>query len=279
MHSKPDGLDHEPCLRPPSTLGKYLYYLISAVRILAGLKSPYRVLPAFVYPTRPYGMTVELRRSGLKFRVRNAMDIWAIKETFLDRFYERYGVAVGAGWTIVDIGAGIGDYTIFAAARHPDTVVYAFEPTPDSFELLQENVAANHIGSVQAFQQAVWNTTGQLLLNISSGDANRHTTLPESRSLSDSLVECVSLDEVFSRLEISHCNVLKMDCEGAEFPILLGAAASTLEKIGCIVMEFHDGITDYDHRDLAAYLNTHGFAVNLYPNRVHAQIGFLRATR
>jgi len=43
----------------------------------------------------------ERRRLG----VRGPMDIWIAKETYLDRFYERYGTPIGDGWAIIDVGA------------------------------------------------------------------------------------------------------------------------------------------------------------------------------
>ncbi len=65
------------------------------------------------------------------------MDVWSVKETFVDRFYERYGAPVGEGWTVMDIGGGIGDFSIFAAYDKPSNQIYAFEPYPGSFTLLR----------------------------------------------------------------------------------------------------------------------------------------------
>jgi hypothetical protein len=58
------------------------------------------------------------------------MDV-ELKETLLDRFYERSGLPYRIGWTIVDIGVGIDDYTIFAAHGREQARVMAFEPFPD----------------------------------------------------------------------------------------------------------------------------------------------------
>jgi len=41
--------------------------------------------------------------------------------------------------TVVDAGANVGVFSIFAAIRHPDSTIYAFEPTPSTFEALKEN--------------------------------------------------------------------------------------------------------------------------------------------
>jgi len=52
------------------------------------------------------------------------MDIRSIKEAFIDRFYERYyGTVSENGLRFIDIGAGIGESTSFAAIEHPNTFV------------------------------------------------------------------------------------------------------------------------------------------------------------
>ena len=73
------------------------------------------------------------------------MDVWSIKETFLDRFYEKYGFTIQPNWKIIDIGAGIGDYTLYTATAQPNSQVFAFEPYPKSLVLMQENLRLNSI--------------------------------------------------------------------------------------------------------------------------------------
>ena len=63
-------------------------------------------------------MIIRLRGSGLQFRVRTAMDVWVIKETCLDRDYE-YGMVLQDNWTIIDIGAGLGDFYDVCGAAQP----------------------------------------------------------------------------------------------------------------------------------------------------------------
>jgi hypothetical protein len=67
---------------------------------------------------------------------------------------------------VLDIGGGIGDYTLFAACAAPHGKVFAFEPFPGSFALLQENLAANHAGPVQAFAEAIWSQAGARRLRL-----------------------------------------------------------------------------------------------------------------
>jgi tRNA1(Val) A37 N6-methylase TrmN6 len=47
----------------------------------------------------------------------------------------------GAGLTIVDIGANVGAFSIWASLRWPDSVVHGYEPHPQTFEILRRNLA------------------------------------------------------------------------------------------------------------------------------------------
>jgi hypothetical protein len=76
--------------------------------LLFGFDNPILLAKIYLNPTYPGTKTVRLSSRGLHFRVRGAMDVWSIKETFLDRFYEKYGFTIQPNWKIIDIGAGIG---------------------------------------------------------------------------------------------------------------------------------------------------------------------------
>jgi amino acid adenylation domain-containing protein/FkbM family methyltransferase len=63
------------------------------------------------------------------------------EEIFLKRGYERGGVAIPAGDTVViDVGANIGMFTLYVSSRNPRAKIYAIEPIPDVCEKLRENV-------------------------------------------------------------------------------------------------------------------------------------------
>jgi FkbM family methyltransferase len=211
------------------------------------------------------------------------MDVWSIKESNLDRFYERYGSPIGEGWTIIDIGAGLGDFTIFAAHGHPTNQVFGFEPFNESFELLKQNLRHNRIDNVQVFQMAVAGQSGQMALDLTGGEplqiqsSGAATTIQaEGNRL---LVESVSLDDLFARHKLERCDLLKLDCEGSEYQILFNASKAALRRIQRIIMEYHDDVVGYDHRQMRSFLESKGFAVKVYDNFVHKNLGYLYGQR
>ncbi len=263
-------------------LTKYTYYLTSIFKLLTGFQNWPLVLRVFLgfVPEGPY--TVRLRQRGLQFRVRGAMDIWILKETFLDRFYEKYSAPVEAGWQVLDVGAGLGDFSLFAATAHPSSTVYAFEPFPESIALLRENMLLNGVANVRPFQEAVGAETGTLALDLSGGEPLQlQSHQPEAAELPEAhlVTPSVSLAHALARVDGGRCDLLKMDCEGAEYPILFNAPDETLQQVDRIVMEYHDNVTAHTHQDLAAFLREKGFRVQVFPNPVHAYLGFLFASR
>jgi FkbM family methyltransferase len=260
-------------------LRKYSYYLFSIMELFSGFENPALILRIFIGKKAAGSKTIRLR-SGLAFRVRGAMDVWSIKETFLDRFYERCGFVVQPGWTVIDVGAGLGDFTLFAA-RVENTRVLAFEPFPESFTLLKENVALNQAKNIDIFPEAVGSVEGTLLLDLAGGEPlqfqsrNSPITQPDSQIA----VRARALSEAILQTKQGTCDLLKLDCEGAEYDILMKSSPETLAKIQRIVLEYHDGVTAYSHHDLVQLLHGRGFKVQSFPNPVHGNLGYLRAER
>lgn len=261
---------------------KYGYYLLSIFKLLFRFDDPILLVKIFLNLTPPGIKTVRLRGGRrLQFKVRGAMDIWSIKETFLDRFYEKYGFTIQPGWTMIDIGAGVGDYTSYVAIAQPDIRVFAFEPYPESFALMKENLRLNGISNVQVFDEAIGAASGELVLDLSSGEPLQYQSqLENAVKVNKGLpVKSLSLVDALTKLELESCDLLKLDCEGAEYAILFSTPQAVLERIRRIVMEYHDNLNQYDHIDLTNFLNERGFQVESFPNPVHSYLGYLRALR
>jgi FkbM family methyltransferase len=209
------------------------------------------------------------------------MDAWIMKETCLDRDYEVNCVHIRDNWTVVDIGAGIGDFAVGVAKEHPNCRVYACEPFPESFSLFKENIELNAVQNVSEFQIAIGSESAEMTL-AATGDAVQHTTTDSTvagNAASRIKVQSLSLTDFFEVNRIEHCNFLKLDCEGCEFEILLNAGSEILQKIDHICLEYHDGFTEFSHHDLVDYLEQNGFRVAAIPNPVHKYLGFLHASR
>lgn len=258
------------------------YYGYSIIQIFVHFKNWPSLVPLFLGRSSSGQKKLIIRRPFIEMIVRSAMDVWSVKETLIDQFYTRYGAPVQDGWTVVDIGAGIGDYCVHATYENPEVNLYAFEPFPGSFAVLQRNLALNGIENVTAYQKAVWSTTGELQLDLTMGEPlqfNSQEPRPETTGRVTVTVEAVSLEDVISSEKIKIVNLLKMDCEGAEYEILLSTPASTFEKIERIIMEYHDVDAERTHSVLTRFLEAQGYRVTCHKNFVHKDIGYLFAQR
>jgi FkbM family methyltransferase len=266
----------------PNPIRKYTYYLRSIITLLTGIREWPLVVRVFLGAAPPGEKIIHLRRSGLRLKVRGPMDIWSVKEALLDRFYQRFGTEIGDGWTIIDIGAGIGEFTLAAAYAHPQNRVYAFEPFAESFALLEENLDLNRMSSVIAYPQAVGARTGSLLLDLSGGEPLQLQSIQGAGELASQdlrLISSLSLADVFARLDLMRIDLLKLDCEGSEYPIFFSAQPEHLERIRRVILEYHDGAGGHTHQELADHLVKHGFQVRITRNWVHAHLGYLYAWR
>ena len=192
------------------------------------------------------------------------------------------GTSIGPDWTVLDIGGGIGDFAIYAAIQSPKTTVYTYEPTPESFQLLKENIKLNNLENVIPYQKAIWSNNGKLSLDTSVGEPIQY----QSKRIENSTdkpatiieIESISLEDALDSTGVAICNLLKIDCEGAEYEILFNTPDETLERIERIVMEYHDS-SDGNHQQIFDFLTKKGFGVQIHPNYVHHHLGYLYATR
>jgi FkbM family methyltransferase len=257
------------------------YYLSSIPTLLLGFENWWVIGLRLLGVGGPGDTILRLRKSGLRFRVRTAMDVWVVKEVCLDRDYERGGLQPQDGWTIIDVGAGIGDFSISLAARYSRSRVIALEPFPRSFRALQENVALNRLDNVTALPYALGAASGPQRLRAGAAEPGQSSTARVGRGVAEKPEEVPgrSLAALFEDLGIERCDALKMDCEGAEYEILMSSDDATLRKIENLAVEYHDTYTEHEHGELVAFLEEKGYAVRTRASPAHREIGFLYASR
>jgi FkbM family methyltransferase len=133
-------------------------------------------------------------------------------------------------WIVADVGAAIGQFTIFAATL-PVACVHAFEPSGANFETLSENVVLNARNDrVRSHKIAFSNADSESMFET--------TTSNWVSGLSDKGSERVSvrtLSGEFERLGLSHVSVLKINVAGFEPPVL-EAAQDFLAKGGADIL-------------------------------------------
>lgn len=206
-----------------------------------------------------------------------------IHAAVVERNEYRLPARLKRGSVVVDIGAHAGIFSHFALDRGAGTV-YAFEPEPANFEQATRNLAA--FGArVKLARRAVWRSdipAGPLHFWRSDDPANAGggTVIWETNG---PVVESIQFDEVVASIG-TRIDLLKIDCEGAEFPILL--TSKRLAAIDRIVGEYHElraeppqharvhGYPEFTVDALVNVLTQAGFVVSLEPQAT-GQLGDL----
>lgn len=166
--------------------------------------------------------------------------------------------------TIFDIGAHVG----LAAKRYrelfPRATIHCFEPFPESFEILSRSVGT--LGPIELHQLALAASRGQadfsvnrnsatnsLLASDAGADVYWQTDTPQT--LGKLRVTTRTLDDFVDEHSISSIDVLKMDVQGAEYDVLLGAS-NTLDRhaIRLIYMELITAPTYLGQHRIREYL-------------------------
>jgi FkbM family methyltransferase len=124
-----------------------------------------------------------------------------------------------------DIGANLGAFSIALARLAPRARVLCFEPIPNTFQLLEQNVRENNLGNVTCFARAVCDEIGTVrFTNQDAGSAINSLVSAGSADPARTVeVPAITLDQFCDEQRISGFDFLKIDAEGAEPRILRGA--------------------------------------------------------
>lgn len=172
-----------------------------------------------------------------------------IKETWVENVYHIVRGDLDDTGVLIDLGANIGSVSVYAAAlndeneQNPDlprVKVIAVEPEPDNLRYLQQNIDDNGVADdVVIYPVAVSQHQGTGYIVEKQGNSTLEFT-PQPKSTK---IPVVRLIDVFADNNLSYCDVLKMDIEGAEYSVIAGADLDTLRKVKYITLEF-DAATD-----------------------------------
>ena len=157
------------------------------------------------------------------------------------------------GGDFLDIGANIGSFTLIASEQERARV-YAFEPHPETFRLLQCNVELNRRNNINLFNVALGQREGQAFLTDEPGSAGNHIASHEGeRTVA---VPCNRADTICAQYGICP-QYVKIDVEGFEYDVLAGFGA-LLEAVDLLMIEMN-GLSDqrsHGQEDIQALLRS-----------------------
>jgi len=215
-------------------------------------------------------------------------------DIFEKQIYCRHGVSLEGAECVVDVGANIGLFTLFAARQCPGARVWAFEPAPPLFEILRSNVERYGV-EAELFQCGISEARGTAELTFypnSSGMSSFYADPEEEREalyhlmvnqlrrrepgmeevmkhvddlLAERLRSCTfecplySLSDVIREHGIRRIDFLKIDVQKSEIGVVRGIADEHWPRIRQLVLELHN--TEGRFHWLRGHLEKRGFRV------------------
>ena len=185
---------------------------------------------------RRLGLDVRPRFCGVLLEAPDATTAWTVAVQIAMGDYRWPGLTPEPGWRVVDVGANIGAFSLWAEQLGAD--VTAFEPEPKTYASLVANVAGRRVSPTQA--ALVGEAVPAVRLYLSDVRSTRHTLLAKEIESGAPLRDFIDVPTVTIADVVGEgCDLLKLDCEGAEFEALLRADDETLRRAQRLVVEYH----------------------------------------
>lgn len=223
--------------------------LIVRLRIISGIIREISNWPAVFlnYGGIKKGKTMNIRfRDGNSVKIKmpekegetsGLISIWDI---WINKIYNPKSFSIKEKDTVLDIGANIGIFTLYASAIAKHGRIYSFEPFPGSCRRMAENIRINRICNAIANNLAVSSSNSRKTFFISNSCSSLHS-LHRMKDMKESIsVRAITLKEIIDSNRIKKVDFMKMDCEGEEYSIIYSTPRKYLEKIEKIALEFHN---------------------------------------
>jgi FkbM family methyltransferase len=200
------------------------------------IKNWYQYVALYLNLVKSEYVVLEIR-NGTKIMLRvNSTDLMAFTNVWLLREYSKSGFKIKNDDLVIDIGAHIGLFALFAAQFCKNGTIYCFEPVKENFDLLKSNLDLNNIRNVVAVNAAVSVNTGVVTIYLNEDEAGHSMHVMGSKQIQ---VKSLSLQDIFNSNKLERCDFLKIDCEGEEYEIINSLSMPYFNKISKMCIEYH----------------------------------------
>jgi FkbM family methyltransferase len=166
---------------------------------------------------------------------------------------------------IIDVGGHIGTFACRVTKLHPEAAVMSFEPSATTASYLRRNVAQNGVADrVEVFEAALSSASGTATF-VDNGAGSGMNGLRSADHASGAAtgdnteVQTISFDDAVAKAP-APVDVVKIDCEGGEYDLVLGSKPESWASVQRVVIEFHP-VTGHSWKELRAYFEELGLQV------------------
>ncbi len=172
---------------------------------------------------------------GTVIYINHFVSLFIFDEVFIDKFYDKELTSQKP--LIVDVGGNQGYFSLRYRQLYPQAVIYTFEPDPTNFDRLNRNVKESPSGHIHAFMMGMGNETRTEKLFLHPTNLGGHSIVQETDNQPFEEIRIIGIEEAFETYQWKQVDLLKLDCEGAEFEIIMALNETLAKKIQTIVYE------------------------------------------
>lgn len=186
-----------------------------------------------------------------------------VDEIFFQKVYTPEFLKIKKGDTVIDIGANIGVFGLFAAKNGARKII-AVEPYSKNVDSIKKNFKTNKLNTPKTLQAAVSDKIGKSKLYL--GDIDSHNLLFDHNFKNEKYTKFIdvpvtTLSGILKKYGLKNVDFLKIDCEGSEGDIVKSTPLNIWKKIKKIAMEYHNGVSSLSCDEMVTKLKKVGYKV------------------
>ena len=214
---------------------KYLLKIEGSIRcvIRLGPWQAFKLLALAPWLDRDFAISVRGLSRPIYIRGKTS-DAWVLNSVIVCREYA--GFVSDRPKRILDGGANIGLASMYWKQLFPDAEIVAVEPDADNFELLERNT--RHLEKVSLIHGGLW--PGRTRLRVRHPGAWKYAISLEEDE--NGIIEAHSIPSIMKDKGWDRIDVVKLDVEGAEVPLLAESSAEWIDQIDTLIVEIHQDL-------------------------------------
>ena len=215
-------------------------------------------------------------KNGIKIMLRtNSTDLMALTHVWLIGEYSKQDFQIKKTDVVIDVGAHIGLFSLYASQNCTKGKIFAFEPIKENYEILESNKKLNDFSNIQSENCAISDVTSKITL-YQSNDESGHSRFIQTNNPVE--VASKSLNDFFKENRLESVNLLKLDCEGSEYEIIDSLEDKYFEMTEKMIIEYHLADSNPELLEkLKNKLKYHSYKISIEP--LFKDIGFLYAKK
>jgi FkbM family methyltransferase len=206
------------------------------------LPTAYELKKFLLLPRTWYMRYKERAKTGF---IKSALELHYYRPSFYDFIYATvmnkhilHEANINENSIVLDVGAFTGEWGQFITDRYNPTI-YAFEPDPINYKKLEEKAQTNN--KLKPMFYGLGDKNEKVKISLKGLGSSIFTEQDTQPDIETADTEIRAIDSVWKELELGTIDLMKINIEGAEFPLLEKMIEQDmLKKVDSFMIQFHE---------------------------------------